>query len=264
MQTSIKGASSPIVIFVVGSILKICCDQGHFVLSAMDANGEAFIEVRQGFDADAPSFVLKEKNDEQFSVYHCAIKLKIIGNKLISIDHNQNAMKIWDMNARSCLHTQMNMPWIRNIFDMDGMVILEGTLGATIIGDLETGKLLNVINSETEFNARFNRVAATDPILLDGMILKGVFPHGIHVLDLNPQPNQILEEMVLTLDYLHKSWVTGSDMANEELKRLIQRFSYLPEDIKNAIYGELFNIVQPANHYWGIGEHLFHEQSPDY
>ena len=248
-----------------GSRIKTTCfAQGKFILSGI-CKDEPFIEIREGFDSDKLLHTLKEGK-------HCATLLKHVGNRLISHDKNyrcsstdcvlpQPTMMIWDINDGTLLLNNISQPTVFNdILIREGMYILFGSGGEFGFGDIKTGKVFSRFNFDHKLNRAVNRGCARTIILDDRIIQSNSNSKGIHVLDLNPSCNKIIEEIADAFKFYSENWdfaIAKTKYVNE----LFRRFSLFPEHVKNAIYGELFVIVQPEKHYWGMGEDLFHDQN---
>ena len=46
------------------------------------------------------------------------------------------------------------------------------------------------------------------------------------------------------------------------IQNAMERFSRMPRFAKNRVYEELYLLLKPENHYWGWGEHAFHDPYP--
>jgi hypothetical protein len=97
------------------------------------------------------------------------------------------------------------------------------------------------------------------------------FPSNLAIIDGNLYVDYItLSDCIVQFDFTSTHDLVFKEIAEhlmnpcsaKVIQNAIERFSRMPRSAKNRVYEELYLLLKPENHYWGWGEHAFHDQYP--
>ncbi len=223
------------------------------------------------------SHTLQGHNNSVFS-------LALDGQRLFS-GSDDNTIKIWDLNTNTCTATLQGHNGSVESLALDGQRLISGSYkGAIEIWDLNTntctatllghngnvrslaldGQRLFSCSEDTTikiWDLNTNTCTATleehdGPVLnlaLDGQrLFSGSYDKTVKIWDFKAPDDAVFNEIADLLKCEH-SLIAEDAMA---------RFNRMPPIAKNAIYGELYQIIAPfANDTPGCAEHAFHNQN---
>jgi WD40 repeat protein len=116
------------------------------------------------------------------------------------------------------------------------------------IWDLESGKYL------ATFQERFERFDSNSLIAKGSQLIFSDTTNSINILNFDVSDEKLLQEITDAF---------REDFKYNMKKRIAtDRFSRMPQETKNKIYGKLYEIIKHRliNDYWGCAEHAFHDQ----
>ncbi|MBS0604661.1 MAG: WD40 repeat domain-containing protein [Verrucomicrobia bacterium] len=189
-----------------------------------DLNTNTCTAILQGHNATVLSFALK-------------------GQRLFSASYD-HTIKIWDLTTNTCIATLQGHNDSVYSLALDGQRLFSGSRDDTIkIWDLNTNTCTATLKGGTE-----NLI----DLAFHGQRLFSTHQSsGVKVWDFSAPHRAVFEKIA---DLLTSEDATVRQDA-------INRFNRMPTTAKNAIYGELYRIIQPfAKDYFGCAEHAFHNQ----
>ncbi|MBS0604666.1 MAG: WD40 repeat domain-containing protein [Verrucomicrobia bacterium] len=171
----------------------------------------------------------------------CVSSLALDGQRLFS-GSLDSTIKLWDLNTNTCTATLDGHASPVSSLAINGQRLFSGSNDRTIkIWDLNT----NACTATLEGHNRSIRSLAMD----GHKLYSSSYDRTIKVWDFNVTDEAVLNAIAALLK--------SEDQVLA--KEATARFHRMPPRAKNAIYGELYQIMAPfANDYFGCAEHAFH------
>ncbi|MBS0604676.1 MAG: WD40 repeat domain-containing protein [Verrucomicrobia bacterium] len=164
------------------------------------------------------------------------------GQRLFS-GSSKGVIEIWDLNTNTCIATLQGHNGSVNSLAVKGQRLFSGSSDNTIkIWDLNTNTCTATLHDQ---NDSVWTLALQENRLLSGS-------NKIKIRDFNAPDQAIFCEIAELLKSKDPS--LAEDAMN--------RFTRMPPKAKNAIYGDLYQIMAPfTNDYFGCAEHAFHNKN---
>ncbi len=171
-------------------------------------------------------------------------KLALDGQRLFS-GSSDNTIKIWDLNTNTCTATLQGHNHLVKSLAVDGQRLFSGSVDNTIkIWDLNTNTCTATLQG--------HKYTVTSLVLDGQRLFSGSMDRTIKIWDFKAPDDAVFIEIADALK--SKDSVIAKDA--------MARFDRMPPKAKNAIYGELYQIMAPfANDTPGCAEHAFHNQN---
>ncbi len=183
--------------------------------------------------------------------------LAVIEGQLFS-GSSDRTIKVWDIQTGKYLRTLHGHTSAVTCLAVDDKrrVLFSVSLDRTIKAwDTRTGKCIGTLQRHENTGYCYSLAAIDGKLFLLNMNADNNMnmnaDNNIELWDLTASQDTILQQMANMLK-------TGT---TPQIQRALNLFSRMPNKVKNAIYGELYDICKPfANDYWGCGEHAFLNQ----
>jgi F-box domain len=222
-----KTFSDPISLPLDGMIWRMAASKEKFFLAT--TKGEVFV------------FDIKTSRLNTFGRVNGKITcLAASENELIAANSN-GRITILDIYKESILFYLKH----QNHREIDSLVVANGKLfsasaGTIRIWDISTGKCLNTLQTHVS-----NLLCVVDKKIFSGSYIDGT----IKVCDFSESHSAILAN---SAELLREG--------DHEARTAMAQFNALPADVKNSIYGEMYQLLKPFdNDYFGCGAHAFHD-----
>jgi WD40 repeat protein len=178
-----------------------------------------------------------------------------VSNEMLIAGYLDCTISIWDLKTNTCQITLSGHTESRWRYGIGSLIIVDGRLISSAIGhaikiwDLKTKTFIGHLELGRGFAGCF--------AVSNGMLYH-CHEQGISILDFNADHITIFEELANLLESAHVD-----DLFEEQ--NVLNRFSRMPKVAKNAIYGELYKILNSLNpfpsDYLEGAEHAFHDVS---